>query len=106
MSLADTDLRVSVRLDDVDRVVYRLTGEIDASNADVLPLAVLSIDPLPGLLVIIDFTDVTFIDSSGLAALLECRASLAKYGAALEVRNAGAQALKLFTITGLTELLG
>jgi anti-sigma B factor antagonist len=105
VSATEVDFRVSVEIDE-DRVVYRLAGEIDVASADLLPLAVLSIEPTQISMVILDLTDVTFIDSSGLSALLDCRSTLERDGVALEVRNPSVQARRLFAITGLTHLLG
>jgi anti-sigma B factor antagonist len=100
------DLRISLRFDD-DRLVFRLGGEIDASNTSALTGPVLSCaGELDDTLVVIDLTDVTFIDSSGLAALLECHAALTARGIALEVRNTPARIRRLFEVTGLTYLFG
>jgi anti-sigma B factor antagonist len=87
------------------RAVFRLAGEIDAANADTVPLTVLSTDIADASLVVIDLTDVAFIDSSGLRALLTCRAGLSRRGLAVEVRNPSHTVRRLFEITHLTELL-
>ena len=104
MPLPQDDLVVAVQVES-GRIAFRLSGEIDESNADAIPHAVLAAG-IEGGHVVIDLADVTFMDSSGLSAILRCRAGLQHKGVAVEVRNANGQVRRLFEITSLTGLLG
>lgn len=87
-----------------DQLVIALSGEIDISNAEGLPAALLAAtngDPK----VVIDIADVTFLDSSGLRAILMCEASLSRSDVVLKVRNPSPQARHVFEITQLVHLL-
>jgi anti-anti-sigma factor len=66
-----------------DTVTVRLIGEIDISSAHILSS---SLDEIAGLhpdKVLIDATGVTFMDSSGLHALIEGKRSLHESGASI-----------------------
>lgn len=52
-----------------DRDVFRLSGEIDLSNVDELSAA-LKAEVREGNHLVLDCTDLRFIDSTGMAALL------------------------------------
>lgn len=85
-------------------LVIALAGEIDAANADSLPdvvIGALSDDRS----VLVDLAAVTFLDSSLLRALVQCRSRLADTGVECRVRNPTAQARRIFEITALTDLL-
>ena len=63
MPLPHDDLVVAVQVES-GRIAFRLSGEIDESNADAIPHAVLAAG-IEGGHVVIDLADVTFMDSSG-----------------------------------------
>ena len=87
--------------------VLTLTGEIDM-------LAVYDIDerilravhdcPDDAELIVIDLSEVTFIDSMGLAALLQVKRIAEERNQPTVLRGAPDQVLKLLDITGLTGL--
>ena len=54
---------------------------------------------------LIDCTDLTFIDSSGIAVLVRTQQMLAARGHRLRIVKATATIERLFQVTGLTELL-
>lgn len=96
-------LRIEVVIDG-DCVVVALRDEIDMSNAELLPTVVAS--AVNGdASVRIDLSRVTFLDSSGLRAILACEALLAREGTTLRVVNATDQSRRIFEICGLSYLL-
>ena len=85
-------------------VVVDLDGEIDVSNvADVvavLDAAVAAADDR----VVLDMSRLTFLDSTGLAAMLTARQRMADDGRLIVLRRPPRFALALLEITGLTPL--
>ena len=81
-----------------------VTGEIDLDTADLLRDAVTSaLQSEPGDLVI-DLNEVSYIDSAGLGVLVGTYNRLADHQRSLTVRCSRPQVLRLFAITGLTDL--
>jgi anti-sigma B factor antagonist len=96
-------LPVSVAVEGDDLVVY-LSGEIDISNADGLP-STLFAAASGDRKVLIDIGQVSFLDSSGLRAILICEATLSREGVSVKVRNPTDQSRRVFEISGLRHLL-
>ncbi len=78
-----------------------IQGELDADNCLQLAGALLD---LRGH-VVLDLTDLSFIDSSGLSTILERRASTLASGFTFAVAGAGGHVAKVFSIAGVEELL-
>ncbi len=83
--------------------VFALRGELDVAHAEELRLALTSV--AEGSVVVVDLSELTFIDSSGLTALVHARNKLAATGAVLQVRGARGNVKHVFQIAGLTRLL-
>jgi anti-sigma B factor antagonist len=82
--------------------VITLVGEIDVATChDVRSLGVLSVQAAGITEVIIDMTGVTFIDSTGLGALIAVRNAARAADVTLRLRGITAGAAKLLKITGL-----
>ena len=94
------DVSVS-RATDADVPVVKVSGEVDVYSAPALK------EQLTGLLtsgassVVVDLTDVAFLDSTGLGALVEARAATSEAGGSLPLVCNQDRILKLFKITGL-----
>jgi anti-sigma B factor antagonist len=87
------------------RVVVALSGELDLATAPILR-ACLDNPALHGAAdVEIDMADLTYLDSVGMALLVQHWRELNASGGSLVVFNASPMALKHFGITGLTPLL-
>ena len=77
-------------------------GYLDVATSPALLDAVVACGPREPDLVI-DLRDVTFIDSSGLAALLEAHHAQSAVGGRVRLRHPSPQAKRVLAITDLTE---
>jgi len=85
---------------------YRLSGEIDMANvaelrADLSGLIATTNEPLE-----IDCTDLLFIDSQGVHALVDAATALNAKGLRLSLINVGDDRRWVFQTLGLDDLLG
>jgi anti-sigma B factor antagonist len=80
------------------QVVIAVRGEIDAATVETLVRALNAIDSADCTTVVVDLAEVSFIDSSGLNALLIGRRALARHDIGLVVRNPQPQARRLFDV--------
>ena len=92
-TIADRDVRIS------------LTGEYDLARAAELRHALLDIE-VRSPHVTADLTEVTFLDSSALRALLEVRKTLVAEGGSLRLASVPHAVSVLLDITGMTDLFG
>jgi anti-sigma B factor antagonist len=84
--------------------VVSVAGEVDVATAPELRdrlLEVISGDPP---LLVVDLLDVTFIDSTALAVLIEALKQSDAKGAVMRIVASEPRILKVFSITGLTEI--
>ena len=93
------ELSVSTRGENAVPVV-EVSGEVDVYAAPELRDRLTEI-LADGRSVVVDLTDVGFLDSTGLGALVSARTSAAERGASLPLVCTHERILKLFTITGL-----
>jgi anti-anti-sigma factor len=99
----DERLSVSVSIEH-EHVVVALSGEMDMANALSVPEIVAACVHADRP-VLIDLQDVTFLDSSGLRAILVSKARLEAENVTLQVTNASTRVRRVFEITRLTHLL-
>jgi anti-sigma B factor antagonist len=85
------------------RCTVRLTGELDLSDSDMVRQALVSTDA-PA--VVVDLTRLSFIDATGMAALVTGRWHILKRGASCDLRGASEFVRRIFAIVGLADLLG
>jgi anti-sigma B factor antagonist len=81
-----------------------VAGEIDASTVGEL---VARLTPLPGEVgdIVLDLSEVQFIDSSGLRALIETHRQAAENGRRLVIKEPSAIVNRLLDVSGLTTYL-
>ena len=79
-----------------------LSGEFDISTASSLRHALY--DDVGSEVVVGDLSEVTFMDSSGLRALLDVRAKLESDGRRLVLEGVPDQVRRLFEVAGISEL--
>ncbi len=82
-----------------DRAVITLTGEFDIANVEVLRAVCAEIGAVT--VVVVDAADLEFIDSSGIAVLLQ---TAERFGA-LDVRNPPPVLRRIIEISGLGDRL-
>jgi anti-sigma B factor antagonist len=80
------------------------SGEVDIATAGQLRDRVDQVIERTEGTVVVDLTSVTFIDSTGLGVLIGARKRCVEDGRTLRVVIAEPRILKVFEITGLTEL--
>ncbi|QZN84200.1 STAS domain-containing protein [Cellulomonas sp. C5510] len=84
--------------------VVRLVGEIDLSVRDQAAGA-LSAVQRAGRPVVLDLSGVTFLDSSGVSFLLQCRKACARDGLAFQLRDVPGRARRVLEVLGLVDVL-
>jgi anti-sigma B factor antagonist len=104
MNLSE-DLKVECNVSAEGKSVrLRLDGEVDASTAHIVEDAMSpALDPRCTRLVV-DLTDVSFMDSSGLRVLVVARNALDDRGAEMVIAGANDQLGRLFEISGLANV--
>jgi anti-sigma B factor antagonist len=83
-----------------DVPVVSVSGEVDVYSAPAVKAKLTELLQ-SGSTAIVDLSEVAFLDSTGLGALVEARAAAAEAGGVLPVVCNQERILKLFTITGL-----
>lgn len=89
-----------------DTLTVKIAGEIDHHTAQSL-LASLSalLDTQHPLSIILDFSEVGFMDSSGIAVILNCYRRMKEFGGKLEVVSVANQARRVLATAGLDRLM-
>jgi anti-sigma B factor antagonist len=90
--------------DDGDTVTVVVRGDVDLSNADELERRLTAASATPSN-VLVDMSDVEFIDSAGINALLRARRAADQHGQWFAVTRASALARELLEMTGVWPLL-
>jgi len=92
--------------DDANRAILTVSGEVDMRSAHELDAVVAVVAGWRETTdVVIDLSSVTFIDSSGIAALLRCRQELDDAGIGFNVIGAQGMPLNVLRITGVLPYL-
>lgn len=89
-------------------IVLAVTGEVDAYTAGDLdaPLSVLySPDAVAPELVVVDLSEVQFLDSTGLGVLVKALKRSRESGTMLRLVVAEDRILRVFSLTGLDEVM-
>jgi anti-sigma B factor antagonist len=81
--------------------VLGVRGEVDLYSAPALKHALTQLFEGGSSTVVVDLSDVSFLDSTGLGALVEARVTATEAGGSLPLVCDQERVLKLFTITGL-----
>jgi anti-sigma B factor antagonist len=90
-----------------DGMLVRVEGELDVATAPVLQEALIQVEASDAPVIAIDLTGVSFIDSTGLRALLEAhvRDTERADGERLQITGGSEQAHKLFKLAGVLDKL-
>ncbi len=87
-----------------DKVELALAGEIDLDSAAVLREGLNDCFEAGHRCLVLDMSDVTFCDSSGLGALVAALKRAREHGGWIRLRGLRPHVAKLFEITGLTQM--
>ncbi len=87
-----------------DRSVVTVAGEIDVATAPALRERLDEVQATEPAVLIVDLLGVTFIDSTALGVLIGARKQCVAAGGSMRLVIAEPRILKIFEITGLTEL--
>lgn len=91
----------------VDQAVLVLHGELDMETRFSLHEVAVEQLTAPGLTKLrMDLGDVTFLDSSGVSALVELRKEANDRGIEMEISSVSRPAARILTIVGLAETFG
>ncbi|MEO9137742.1 MAG: STAS domain-containing protein [Jatrophihabitans sp.] len=95
-------MELSVSRQSVDGVpVVAVSGEVDVYSAPALKESLTDLLQSGVATVVVDLSDVAFLDSTGLGALVEARTATTEAGGTLPLVCDQERILKLFAITGL-----
>jgi anti-anti-sigma factor len=101
--MSETILNITVEHAGAEMVLH-IEGELDLSTVPSLRACIDSVDPMIPVLVV-DMTDIAFLDSTGLGLLATTHHALTDTGRRLEIRGAYGQTRKLLSVTGLDQIL-
>lgn len=82
-----------------------LAGELDLATAPALEGAIVELCRSHTERIVLDLAEVSFIDSTGLRAILEARASCEEHRCGFEVVNESPSATRLFELTRASDHL-
>ena len=86
-----------------EEILVRCSGRITSTTSDTLQTAVRSLIP-EGKTIVLDLTDVTYMDSSGLGALVSVYLSAKRQHCQLKLINIGPRLQQLFRLTKLASV--
>jgi anti-sigma B factor antagonist len=86
--------------------IIKIAGELDLVSAPRLRSALSSVRSDTSDEVVVDLSQLVYIDSVGIGLLVASRRGLDAEGRTFSVRNPAPQVLRLLEITGLVEYLG
>jgi anti-anti-sigma factor len=98
----DGHLQIDVRQDD-DMVVVRVTGELDLAGAALFESEIDSPEVGARAIVVLDLSELRFIDSTGLRVIFSAHARLIERGQQFAVTKGSEQVQRLLTITRAEE---
>lgn len=90
---------------DVDGTCVRVVGELDIATAPELQKTLLDPELCPGPLVVVDLRPLTFIDSTGIGALVAARAHAVTTGGSISVRCLDGPVARVLALTRLDEVM-
>jgi anti-anti-sigma factor len=102
---SDSDqLSITVAAEGHD-VILRVTGEIDLATVGTLAMCLEHTAADSSGELIVDVGAVTFIDSTGISALMRTHEALQQAGRRLRVRNPGPVVHRVLLVAGIDQLL-
>lgn len=87
-------------------IVVWLRGDLDIATASALKDTLRAAGSAGGAAVIVDMSEVTFMDAAAIGALISCQNLLRAASQALSVRSPSGPARRVLSLCGLLGLLG
>ncbi len=88
------------------KLTIALSGEIDHHRARAyIDKIAAKIEAYTPEECILDFTDVTFVDSSGIAVVINCMRRMAQIEGTLSMTGIGEQPMRVFRTSGIDKLV-
>ncbi len=82
-----------------------LNGEIDVYTQEQLKTSLLPLTEKKGTVIIIDLTEVNYIDSTGLGIFIGAFKSTQKHASSIKLTGMNDRVRRLFRITGIDEVI-
>jgi anti-sigma B factor antagonist len=99
MTTIEPAVRISIGCED-DVAVLTVAGHLDVDTAPTLRDGLAALDPMRSN-VVVDLTDVHFVDSAGVNVLAWATCRFAEHGRRLVVRGTSARTAEILTMGGL-----
>jgi anti-sigma B factor antagonist len=90
------------RSDDAEGVLLALSGELDVASAPALEKCLSELAPESHARVVLDLSELSFVDSPGINVLLAARKEAEDEGRLLVLRRPTAQVQRVFAVLGLS----
>jgi anti-anti-sigma factor len=87
-----------------DIIVLELTGEVDAHTAQNLNTSLMGLLAQGHRRIVIDFSNITFISSSGLRVIMIAHREAVQFGGEIRLSGPNDQVMRIFEIAGIYEL--
>ncbi len=88
------------------QAVLRLSGELDHHGArGLLERLDRELDVVLPMLLVVDFSGVTFMDSSGIAVVIRLQRRMRQLGGSVKLINLSSQAYKVLAAAGIHKLV-
>lgn len=85
--------------------IVTLSGEIDIHTAPELREAILPLTKKEGAMIEVDLENISYMDSTGLGVFISVLKSTKEYNSEFKLMNLQDRVMRLFTITGLNEIM-
>ena len=95
---------ITERGQNAQEIILVVRGELDLATTEQLEQAVGDAVSAGAARIVVDLTELQFIDSSGLMALIRGRQSVGSIGGLLILRNVPRQAKRVFELTRTADL--
>ncbi len=99
------DFRIDVETTG-DRALMTVVGDVDLATASMILNRVERLFREPVTDLVVDFAKVTFLDSSGIAALIKAHTTAEEHDATFTLASASPEVRRILRSTGLAERFG
>jgi len=88
-----------------NQMIVHVSGEVDIYTAPDLKKQLLELTKQKGQSVVVDLSDVNYMDSTGIGVFISTLKSTKENDSHLKLVNLQSQVMRLFDITGLNEII-